>query len=125
MNLDVSTQALSSHDLMFAVTANNIANVDTVQFNPSRVELEDGPGGKGVRVADVTELTRQQAAGGLADRPLGLDPRERSSQSLESGNVDLAREMVDLIQTERAYSANITTVSSLDRTTGNIINMVA
>jgi flagellar hook protein FlgE len=39
--------------------------------------------------------------------------------------VDIAREMVDLMQVERAYSANLATIGTIDNMTGNILDMMA
>ncbi len=112
----------------------NIANANTENYRPVRAELEDGLGGKGVRVADIVELTSNSTA---ADGPgIPLTPSSRpteyesglirpTSYTGEGGGVDIAREMADLLQVERAYSANIAAIGAMDRGTGNILDMMA
>ncbi|SDX55455.1 flagellar hook protein FlgE [Allochromatium warmingii] len=45
------------------------------------------------------------------------------SCSLESSNVDLATELVDLIKAQRSYQANAKTISAADEITQTVINM--
>ncbi len=46
------------------------------------------------------------------------------SNSLESSNVDMASEFVDMITTQRAYSANSKTITTVDQMTQDVINMI-
>jgi flagellar hook protein FlgE len=130
MDINWNVQALSALDVSAMAASENIANSNTENYRPVRVELEDGLGGKGVRVADIVELTSN-----VSGADLGL-PREGSAEfesgslrpgsiSGEGSGVDIARELVDLIQVERAYSANIAALGSIDNMTGNILNMMA
>lgn len=134
MTLDVNwnLQALSVLDISAMAASENIANANTDNYRPVRVELEDGVGGKGVRVADIVELTSHTS--GLDNAPLVPDGRPTdyesglmrpTSYTGEGGGVDIAREMVDLIQVERAFSANIAAIGNVDSMTGNLLNMMA
>jgi flagellar basal body rod protein FlgG len=134
MTLDVNwnLQALSVLDISAMAASENIANSNTDNYRPVRVELEDGMGGKGVRVADIVELTSQTS--GLDNMPLVPDGRPTdyesglmrpTSYTGEGSGVDIAREMVDLIQVERAFSANVAAIGNVDSMTGNILNMMA
>lgn len=59
-----NVQALQAIGVSQQVAANNVANMNTDGFQPSRVDLETGPGGQGVRGRDVVEISSagQQAA---------------------------------------------------------------
>ena len=55
----------------------------------------------------------------------GLSPTEKIvANSLESSNVDMAAEMVNMIVTQRAYSANSKTITVNDQLTNDAIQMV-
>lgn len=92
-----------------AVSANNIANVNTDEFKASSVVLESGPGDQGVEVAAIHEST---TPGAMID-------------GVETSNVDLGREMVDMIQTSRAFSANTVAIRANEEMTGHLLNMIA
>ncbi|MBU1040092.1 MAG: hypothetical protein KKF77_03205 [Proteobacteria bacterium] len=134
MSMDVNwnVQALSALDVSALAASENIANANTENYRPVRVELEDGMGGKGVRVADIVELTSNTS--GLDNIPLVPDGRptdyesgliRNTSYTGEGNGVDIAREMVDLIQVERAYSANVAAIGNVDNMTGSIMDMMA
>ncbi|MHC1700831.1 MAG: flagellar basal body rod C-terminal domain-containing protein [Humidesulfovibrio sp.] len=136
MSLDINwnVQAISALDVSALAASENIANANTENYRPVRVELEDGMGGKGVRVADIVELTSNVSGADGPGFPLVPDGRPTDYESGlirptsftgEASGVDIAREMVDLIQVERAYSANIAAIGNVDSMTGNILNMMA
>lgn len=132
MDMNWNVQALSALDVSAMAASENISNASTENYRSVRVELEDGPGGKGVRVSDIVELSGTTAADGPgfplvpSGRPTDESGLIRpTAYSGESNGVDIAREMVDLMQVERAYSANIAAVGSIERTTGNILDMMA
>jgi flagellar basal body rod protein FlgG len=134
MSLDINwnVQAISALDVSALAASENIANANTENYRPVRVELEDGMGGKGVRVADIVELTSNTS--GLDNLPLVPDGRPTdyesglirpTSYTGEGSGVDIAREMVDLMQVERAYSANLAAIGNVDNMTGTIMDMMA
>ncbi len=47
-----------------------------------------------------------------------------SSYSLELSNVDLAKEFVDMISTQRAYQANSRTITVGDQMLSDLINVI-
>jgi len=47
-----------------------------------------------------------------------------SSNSLEQSNVDMAAQMVDMIVTQRAYSANSKTITTADQMTQDVLNLI-
>ncbi|MDP3427377.1 MAG: flagellar basal body rod C-terminal domain-containing protein [Humidesulfovibrio sp.] len=132
MDINWNVQAISALDVSALAASENIANANTENYRPVRVELEDGMGGKGVRVADIVELTSNPS--GLDNIPLVPDGRptdyesgliRTTSYTGEGSGVDIAREMVDLMQVERAYSANLAAIGNVDNMTGTIMDMIA
>lgn len=99
---------MSAHASAHQVAANNIANVNTDGFQASRANLESGPGDQGVR---VSSLTKDTSPGSIFE-------------GRETSNVDLGREMVSLMTTENAYSANSAVVRANDEMTGHLLNMM-
>lgn len=130
-----SAQALQAFGTSLDVTAHNIANMSTEGYQPLRAELADGPGGQGVQVAAVSRAgSGLEQAGPVAGQggAQGSDPGEglrgvsSSTGLLGMGNgVDVAREMVGLMQIERAYSANATMISAVEQTTGRVMDLIA
>lgn len=134
MEIGPSMQALSVLDISALAASENISNVNTDGYRPVRVDLEDGLGGKGVRVADFVELSTSVPdldgpafplvpSGQPTENETGLI--RTTSYTGESNSVDIAREMVDLMQVERSYSANMATMGTIDNMTGNILDMMA
>lgn len=106
---DSNLMALDALGAVQAVSANNIANVNTDEFRASSVALESGPDGRGVEVAAINESS---TPGSFVD-------------GVETSNVDVGREMVDMIRTGHAFSANTTFIRASEEMTGHLLNMVA
>lgn len=134
MSLDATwnLQALTALDVAAMAASENIANSSTDNFRPVRAEFEDGPGGKGVRVSDVVELSGFGTAADGPGFPLVPEGRPDTYETgmirpvaAEGNGVDIASQMVDLIQIDRAYSANIAAIGAIDQNTGHILDMMA
>lgn len=106
---ETNLSALSALGTAQEVSANNIANVNTDGFKSSSVLLESGPAGQGVEVAAIRESTNP---GPEVD-------------GVEMSNTDIGREMVDMIQTSRAFSANTVFIRATEEMTGHLLNMIA
>jgi len=106
---DTNLSALSAFGTEQQVTANNIANMNTDGFKASSVVLESGPGDQGVRVGAINEST---ASGPFID-------------GVEGSNTDVASEMVGMIKTSNAFSANVAAVRVSEQMTGHLLNMIA
>lgn len=122
--IDNNLQALSAITTSQAVTANNIANVNTDEFKSSRTAFETGPEGQGVRVEEI----RQDDAQG-AYYPV-VRPVENSDgymtqqlQYVETSNTDVARDMVNMVQNTHAFSANIAAIRAQDDLVGTVLDM--
>ena len=130
--MEISASALTAQRLRMNVTAENIANAETTKGadgNPYRrkeVTLQsvgaDGSFGQqlsramgsssGVAPGGVqaTEITEDQTNGKLVYDPSHPDADEQGY--IRMPNVDTVTEMVDLIDSQRAYEANVTAMSA-------------
>lgn len=126
MNISSSLQAMEAVGVQLAVTANNVANVNTEAFRASRVDLEDGPHGRGVRVADIRE--GDEPGPRIPDEAGRLAAAERVAAGqgwAEGGNADLVRELTWLMREETAYLANLHVVRAGDKSAGSIMDLFA
>ena len=105
--------ALRAFGHKLGVTANNIANINTNGFKKSRVDLEEASS-SGVNVS----ISRVETPGAflLPDRGTG-DPQE-------SSNVSADEEMVSLITTKQAYTANLKTIEAEEETLGTLFDIL-
>ncbi len=126
-SLDISGSALTAQRLRMDVVAENVANINTTRMangEPYRrryvifqqregASFSDqlnnslaGSAGKGVR---VTEILDDPSAFKLDYNPTHPDADEFGYVRMP--NVDLAREMVDMMSATRSYEANITVLN--------------
>lgn len=100
--MDLMSAGLSgvrSASFGLAVTANNVANVNTPDFRAQRLDFEEGAPGSG---------------------PLRETPGLR-----ESSNVDLAVEITNLQVQSGAYRANLKVIQTADEILGATLDMKA
>ena len=115
---------LSAMTTSMAATANNVANVNTDGYKSKDVRLETGPQGQGVRVADVAV---DNSAGGY--RPAAVSGQneagvyEPSVGMVETSNVDLARQSVNMMETSRAFEADVAVARTQDDMVGTLLDM--
>ncbi|MGE4291874.1 MAG: flagellar basal body rod C-terminal domain-containing protein [Desulfovibrio sp.] len=114
-------QAIAALSKAAEVTAENLANVSTPGFKARRVRLADGPGGEGVRVAQVA----QDPSPGPDISAVFADTPPSGWAVREGSNVDIAQEMVDLISTQNAFAANVAVAREWDRTLGLVLDLKA
>ena len=129
--MEISGSALTAQRLRMNVTAENIANAETTKGadgNPYRrkevtlqsvgqagtfgSQLSRAMGSSGVAPGGVqaTEITEDQTNGKLVYDPSHPDADEQGYVRMP--NVDTVTEMVDLIDAQRAYEANVTAMSA-------------
>jgi flagellar basal-body rod protein FlgC len=119
-----NVQALQAIGVSQQVAANNVANMNTEGFRSSRVEYETGPDGRGVRVADIRENTDpapRVEGGEYAETEEGVRYEETL---VEGSNTDLATEMVQMIENEQAFAANVAALHTNFDMTGVLIDMM-
>lgn len=93
-----NVSALGALGTSLDVSAHNIANVSTEGYTPYRATLSENAAG-GVH-AEVSRLSGSQG-------------------------VDLATEMVGMMRTSTAYSANAVMIRAQEETTGAVLNLIA
>ncbi len=106
---EVNLSAMGSLGIVQQVSANNVANVSTEGFKASSVALESGPEGQGVRVGGIFESTN---AGPEVN-------------GVEMSNTDVGTEMVDMMTTGHAFSANAAVIRASEEMTGHLLDMIA
>ena len=129
--MEISGSALTAQRLRMNVTAENIANAETTKGadgNPYRrkevtlqsvgqagtfgSQLSRAMGTSGVAPGGVqaTAITEDQTDGKLVYDPSHPDANDEGYVRMP--NVDTVTEMVDLIDAQRAYEANVTAMSA-------------
>ncbi len=130
-SMNVSASALTAQSLRMDVISENIANANTTRtedgtaYKAKTVLFEEiGSGhkvfedyfndavgtydrGQGVR---VTQVTKDNSQGELVYEPDHPDADENGY--VEQSNVNVVREMVNMISTSRSYEANITAMNT-------------
>ena len=122
--MDVALSALHSISVDVMVTANNIANVNTEEFDPSRTTFEDRPDRGGVAVAEVRELEIQAPLTETLRPELNAETGlyQQTSVMVEASGTDVATEMVNLIVDQRAFEANAAVVRTQDEMIGRFMD---
>ena len=112
-SISSSVSALVAFRKKMEVTSNNIANVNTDEFKRSRAVLtEDNVGG--VRA----DIDKDNSPGPVRTVIQDGVPTEK-----EMSNVDLTREIPEMIPTQRAYEANLKAVKTYDEMLGALIDL--
>lgn len=107
--LDIAASGLSAASARIAVTAGNIANVDSSGYQARRANLAPVEPG-GVRVDSVT----------LSGAPAPID-----EEGLKTSNVDLVGETVNLIRDKHLYKANAKLLKAGDQMLGTLLDVLA
>jgi flagellar basal-body rod protein FlgC len=130
--LDISASALTAQRLRMDVTAENLANAQTTKgadgqpYRRKEVvlrEISQGGGfgaqltaamGSGSKArpggVEVAEIATDQTAGKMVYDP--SHPDANAQGYVQMPNVDTVTEMVDLIDSSRAYEANVTAMQA-------------
>jgi flagellar basal-body rod protein FlgC len=107
-----SISGIKALSTKLAVTANNIANIETDGFKKSRAVLEEA-------VPDGVTVTIERV-----DTPGSLLPTDDGSgQTRETSNVALGEEMINLITTHRAYEANLQPIKTWDEMMESVLDL--
>ncbi len=105
--------ALRAFGEKLGVTANNIANINTNGFKKSRANFEEASL-SGVNVS----ISRVETPGAP------LPPDRDTGEPEESSNVSAEEEMVNLITTKQAYTANLKMIKAQDETLGTLLDIL-
>lgn len=104
--MSISLSGMQAASAMLNVTANNIANLNTPGFNPSR--------------ADLVELS----GGGVAVTGTSFEDNPQSAPNTQTSNVDLPTELVNLKLSQTLYDANAMALKTADQMTGTLLNVL-
>ena len=104
---------LAAFATQIAVTAHNVANVNTNGFKKSRTELV------AVETGGVLPVVQKDKSAG----PSILNDTGHGPAQLELSNVDLGEETVNQILAQRGFEANISTLKTADDMLGTILDI--
>jgi flagellar hook protein FlgE len=90
----IASSALNVYGIKQAVTANNVANIETPDFKASTVTVQE------------------KATGGV-----------QASVSKTKDTVDISREAVNMISNSNGFKANIKTLQAKDEMTKELLNI--
>lgn len=123
---ETNLSALSAFGVGMAVSANNIANMNTEGFKASRVDYQTGPDGQGVAVGGILrDESPGPLIGSLVQSTDQATGRVEFLHGLTEGsNVDPASEFVRMIETQRAFEANIAAVRADEQMSGVVLNLL-
>jgi flagellar basal-body rod protein FlgC len=128
--MEISASALTAQRMRMNVTAENLANAETTRgadgqpYRRKEVQLQSAAaGGFGVQLSaamgtaggapggvQVAGITEDQTNGKLVYDP--SHPDADAQGYVRMPNVDTVTEMVDLIDAQRSYEANVTAMSA-------------
>ena len=112
LSINNSISALNALGTRQAVTANNIANVDSAEFKASRTTLNEGQTG-----TVSTKVQQINTPGVMINQPDG---------SLEElSNVDLGKELTDMIPTQHGYEANLKALQTQGDMEDSVIDLIS
>lgn len=117
----LASGSLNVHAIGMQVTSHNIANVSTDGFKPQVATYATGSHGIGVELESV----RKQ------DTPLGRRPVTEDTLTggkfagTRASGTELAREIPQMIATQRGFEANAATIRAADEMTGTLLNIIA
>ena len=114
-SVNSTLSALQAYKNSMGVTANNIANVNTDEFKKSRATMKEGANGN-VEVA----VNKINTPGHRYQELEGNQMVEK-----ETSNVNLEKELPDLMVTQRTYEANLKVLQTHDAMLGTTLNILS
>jgi flagellar basal body rod protein FlgG len=114
-DLSVNASALQAFPLGLQTTAHNIANVSTGDFHSWTYAYQSGPADRGVEFVPKDGFSEETATGAGADARRAQEAERYAlwNDLILNNDVDLAREMTNMIWMQRAYEANAASLRSL------------
>ncbi|MDR3358058.1 MAG: flagellar basal-body rod protein [Desulfovibrio sp.] len=140
--MSIGAQALNSYSVGMAVTAHNVANVNTSDFKPQTAVFATGQDGVGVRLETIFQdngLARPRpldmadslasptdlygwAVVNAAIAPDG-DANGMSPEFINPSGTDFGREMVNMIVAQYSFGANAVAIRSADDMAGTLLDI--
>ena len=114
MNIGTSLSALNALSTQMNVTGKNLANVNTGGYKNSSVVIESGQG----------QTVKANVVKNNSQGP--ITPNKSAGNGVEEmSNVDVVKDMAQLIPAQHAYNANLKVIESSLEMRGTLINMIA
>lgn len=110
--IESSISALRALGERQAVSANNIANSASDNYQATTAHLAEGQSG-----SVILQTGKDQSP--------GLTLSETDGSIHQTSNVDIARELTSMIPTEAVYSANLKALQITDEMTGTLLDLKA
>ncbi len=110
----IALSALKVFSTKIDVNANNVANLETNNFQKSRVELQEAANG-GVEVTISSINTPGMV----------IDHNERTGRAQQESNVNLEEEIANQIVAQYSYEANILTLKTAAEMQKELLNIKA
>ncbi len=121
-SIHYAASAMNALTLGMAVSAHNVANINTAAFVPQRAVYANGANGQGMQLdavlRDAGTLSRWSASNAVYD----VTPNEFVKHSSPSGT-DLSTEISRIISTQHAYEANAQIVRTSDAMLGTLLDI--
>lgn len=114
--LHVAVAGLAANAAQAAVSAHNIANINTDGFKKSRATIEAGAAG----IPEV-KITETDTPGPMVFNPEGLPGGDKFR---ELSNVDMVEEFVKMRIAKHGYSANISVIRVQNEMIGTILDII-
>jgi flagellar hook protein FlgE len=124
MDMSVNASALQAFPLGLQVTAHNIANVSTEDFHSGTYAYQSGPMDRGVEFVPGTGFPGEPALVPDARSLEDIDPYAVRNALLLNNDVDLAREMTNMIWMQRAYEANAASLRAMADTERALLDIM-
>jgi flagellar basal-body rod protein FlgC len=116
ISFSAPVSAMNAAQLRLDNTAHNVANVNTENFRPQRVEQ-----------AETTRQAQQPAQPARDTFEATAAGANAGTAAYNAGTTepDLARDMTDMVAERNTYSANAAAIRAQDEVTGTTIDLVA
>ena len=111
--IHTALSGLSGFSKKIEVTAHNVANVNTDGYRRSDVDVVEVETGGVLPV-----IEKDNAEGPTVLKDIGQGPEQ-----VQLSNVDLGREVIDLIIGQRGFEANLRTLTTADAMLGSILDI--
>jgi flagellar basal-body rod protein FlgC len=113
-SINSAISALQAYKSKLRVTANNIANANTVDFKKSRATLREGTN------SEVKVNIQRVNTPGFRYKEFEEDQLVEK----ESSNVNLEEEIPDIIVTQRTYEANLKVLQTQNEMLGSVLDIM-
>lgn len=133
MNIDVNASALTAFGNGMNVIAHNIANMNTPEFKASSASYTSGPSDQGVQFvhqapSENINYEYRQVNTSYESRPpaVGDMPMDVAlNMGYINNNVDVSREMVNMMITQRGFEANAVSIRTVEDMSGLVVDIVS